>query len=64
MVERNGSNEDATGTSFEALNRLLKCIESKDDSFSVAGVEALKNVLEHLVASGPGEEENVARRRS
>ena len=60
MVERNGSNEDATGTSFEALNRLLKCIESKDDSFSVAGVEALKNVLEHLVASGPGEEENVA----
>ena len=49
MVERNGSNEDATGTSFEALNRLLKCIESKDDSFSVAGVEALKNVLEHLV---------------
>ena len=26
----------------------------------MAGVEALKNVLEHLVASGPGEEENVA----
>ena len=57
MVEKNGSNKDA---SFEALNRLTKCVESKDDGFAAAGVQALKSSLEQLVASGPGEEENVA----
>ena len=39
MVEKNGSNKDA---SFEALNRLTKCVESKDDGFAAAGVQALK----------------------
>ena len=57
MVEKNGSNKDA---SFEALNRLTKCVESKDDGYAAASVQALKNALEKLVANGPGEEENVA----
>ena len=36
---------------FEALNRLTKCTESKDINFASSSIEALKNILEQLMAS-------------